>query len=356
VGDLINFSGSATDSEDGTLPASALSWTLIIHHCPSNCHIHIVQTWTGVSSGSFNAPDHEYPSYLELQLTAIDSGGQSGTTSLELDPQSVTLTFGSNPSGLQLVVNSVPGTTPFTRTVITGSANTISAGSPQTLNATNYVFSSWSDGGAASHNITANTSSTYTATYTVQTTGGDTTPPTSSITCNSTTCSTGWYASAVSVALAATDAGGSGVDAIRYTLDGSDPTTSSTGYTGPIAVSATTTVKYRAWDKAGNVESTKSQLISIDTSSPAVAITSPANGATVTGTIKLTATTSDTGSGVSTVRFYADGVLIATKSGAPFTISWNTKKAARGQHTLYAIARDFAGNEQTSASITVTVR
>ena len=90
--------------------------------------------------------------------------------------------------------------------------------------------------------------------------------------------------------------------------------------------------------------------------SPTVAITSPENGATVTGTIKLTATTSDTGSGVSTVRFYADGVLIATKSGAPFTISWNTKKVARGQHTLYAIARDFAGNEQTSASITVTVR
>ena len=50
VGDLINFSGSATDAEDGTLPASALSWTLILHHCPSNCHTHLVQTWTGVAS------------------------------------------------------------------------------------------------------------------------------------------------------------------------------------------------------------------------------------------------------------------------------------------------------------------
>jgi hypothetical protein len=355
VGDVINFSGSATDAEDGTLPASALSWTLILHHCPSNCHTHIVQTWTGVASGSFTAPDHEYPSYLELQLIATDSGGHSGTTSIELDPQSVTLTFGSSPTGLQLVVNGVPGTTPFTRTVITGSTNTISAGSPQTLNGTTYVFSSWSDGGAASHNITANTSSTYTATYTAQQTG-DTTPPTSSITCNSTTCSTGWYASAVSVALAATDAGGSGVDVIRYTVDGSDPTTSNTVYSGPFPVSATTTVKYRAWDKAGNAEATNSQLIRIDASSPTVAITSPANGATVGATVKLTATTSDTGSGVSTVRFYADGVLIDTKSGSPFTISWNTKKVAAGRHTLYAIARDLAGNEQTSASITVTVR
>src|SRR5262249_39748390 len=33
VGDTISFSGSATDAQDGTLPASGLSWTLIVHHC-----------------------------------------------------------------------------------------------------------------------------------------------------------------------------------------------------------------------------------------------------------------------------------------------------------------------------------
>ena len=40
VGDLINFSGSATDPQDGALPASALTWTLVLQHCPSNCHPH----------------------------------------------------------------------------------------------------------------------------------------------------------------------------------------------------------------------------------------------------------------------------------------------------------------------------
>jgi hypothetical protein len=77
VGDTINFSGHATDAQDGTLPASALSWSLILHHCftPTDCHTHLIQTINGVSSGSFTAPDHEYPCWLELQLTATDSAG-----------------------------------------------------------------------------------------------------------------------------------------------------------------------------------------------------------------------------------------------------------------------------------------
>jgi len=64
VGDGISFSGHATDAEDGTLPASALRWSLIVHHCttPTDCHAHNVRSWTGVSSETFNAPDHSYPS------------------------------------------------------------------------------------------------------------------------------------------------------------------------------------------------------------------------------------------------------------------------------------------------------
>ena len=48
----------------GNLPASALTWQLVLLHgtCPSDCHDHSVQTWTGVACGSFVAPDHEYPS------------------------------------------------------------------------------------------------------------------------------------------------------------------------------------------------------------------------------------------------------------------------------------------------------
>jgi glucose/arabinose dehydrogenase len=166
VGDVINFSGSATDQQDGTLGASKLSWSLIMHHCPSNCHEHLLQDFAGVASGSFAAPDHEFPSYLELRLTATDSGGLTDTTSVRLDPKTVQLNFDTNPAGLQLTVGSASGTTPFSRTVIVGSKNSVSAPSPQTLAGTTYAFASWSDGGAQSHDIVApNTAATYTATY-----------------------------------------------------------------------------------------------------------------------------------------------------------------------------------------------
>jgi hypothetical protein len=85
VGDVINFSGSVTDTQDGTLPPSALLWELILHHCPSNCHTHPLQQFAGVTSGSFTTPDHEYPSYLELKLTATDSGGLTDTKTMRLD-------------------------------------------------------------------------------------------------------------------------------------------------------------------------------------------------------------------------------------------------------------------------------
>jgi glucose/arabinose dehydrogenase len=171
VGDPIAFSGHATDVQDGTLPASALSWSLVMHHCftPSDCHTHLIQTFNGVSSGSVAAPDHEYPCWLELQLTATDSGGLATTTSVRLDPKTVVLTFRTNPGGLVLtnmVVNEAPRSTPFSVTVVVGSANSVSAPSPQQFNKSIYNFISWSDGGPQSHTITAPAvNTTYTATY-----------------------------------------------------------------------------------------------------------------------------------------------------------------------------------------------
>ena len=165
VGDVINFSGHATDAQSGTLAASALTWSLVLQHCPSTCHEHPLQTFSGTASGSFVAPDHEYPSHLELRLTATDPGGLSNTTTRELDPQTVDLTFGSNPAGLTLAVGSTSQPTPFTRTAILGSTLSVSAPSPQASGGTVYEFVGWSDGGAQTHTIVANASGSYLATY-----------------------------------------------------------------------------------------------------------------------------------------------------------------------------------------------
>ena len=166
VGDPVTFSGGANDSEQGDLPASALRWSVIMHHCPSNCHEHSITEYVGVASGSFFAPDHEYPSWLELRLTATDATGLQGTASVALNPQTVTLTFQTSPTGLQVGVNATANTAPFTRTVIVGSTNSVGASSPQTSGTFTYQFASWSDSGAATHNLVAPASpTTYTASF-----------------------------------------------------------------------------------------------------------------------------------------------------------------------------------------------
>jgi PKD repeat protein len=163
VGDTITFSGHASDAQDGTLPASALSWQLIIHH---GGHTHLIQTFDGIASGSFAAPDHDYPSYLELQLTARDSGGMTATASVNLQPRTANLTFGSNPSGLRLTAGPTTAKAPFTVTAIVNGQLQLIAPAPQKYRGKNYTFVSWSDGGAQTHTITVpSTNATYTATY-----------------------------------------------------------------------------------------------------------------------------------------------------------------------------------------------
>ncbi|MGC5019341.1 discoidin domain-containing protein [Micromonospora sp. DT47] len=168
VGDVITFLGHATDAEDGPVPAAGLRWRLVQHHCytADSCHVHTLQDWSGVAGASFPAPDHEYPSYLELVLTATDSQGLSSSSTVRLDPRTVDLTFTTNPPGLRLAVGSAAQATPFTRTVVQGSQNTLSAVTPQTVNDTPYVFAAWSDGGAQTHVVTAPTTpATWTATF-----------------------------------------------------------------------------------------------------------------------------------------------------------------------------------------------
>jgi PKD repeat protein len=165
VGDTISFSGHATDAQDGTLSASGLSWKLIIHHCTTGCHTHDVETRVGVAAGSFTAPDHDYPSYLEIQLTATDSGGMTATTSVTLQPKTVNLTFQSNPTSLQLTAGPTTARAPFTITAIQNSNIQLTA-PEQKYRGKTYAFVSWSDGGAQTHTIRApSTATTYTATF-----------------------------------------------------------------------------------------------------------------------------------------------------------------------------------------------
>ncbi len=155
VGDVINYSGSATDIEDGGLPSANLEWTVTLYHCPGNCHVHPLLHSVG-SSGSFTAPDHGDNSYFEITLWATDKGGATQTTSRIVNPRTAQVTLNTVPAGLQVVYGGTTGTAPFTVTSIVGSTQTISVPSPQG----NLAFQSWSDGGARQHNITVGTNNT----------------------------------------------------------------------------------------------------------------------------------------------------------------------------------------------------
>jgi hypothetical protein len=91
-----------------------------------------------------------------------------------------------------------------------------------------------------------------------------------------------------------------------------------------------------------------------DTTPPTTSITAPANGATVSGTVNVTASASDN-VGVVKVEFYIDGVLKSTSTTAPYSFSWNTTTVANGSHTIVSKAYDAANNVGTSATVTVTV-
>ena len=168
VNDTITFGGHGDDAQEegGTVPEENLEWVVRIQHCPSDCHAHTYQTFSGVAGGSFPAPDHEYPAHLDIALTATDSQGLSHTATVSIHPQTVSLQFQTAPPGLQLSVGTFTGTAPFTQTVIRGSDTAMDALAPQGTFPSVWDFASWSDGGAEQHNLVASASASYTATYT----------------------------------------------------------------------------------------------------------------------------------------------------------------------------------------------
>jgi glucose/arabinose dehydrogenase len=166
-GQTINFSGTATDPEEGALPASAFTWRVDLHH---ESHVHpFVQPISGITSGSFRTSDRGHPettTFYRITLTVRDAAGLTQTSSVDLVPRTSTIRLASQPSGLQVTLDGQPVTTPFSQASVEGVFRTLGVVSPQTSNGTTFTFSSWSDGGAATHDVaTPVNDTTFTATY-----------------------------------------------------------------------------------------------------------------------------------------------------------------------------------------------
>ena len=162
----------------------------------------------------------------------------------------------------------------------------------------------------------------------------------------------------VTVSAAASD--NVGVIGVQFKLDGAslglEDTTApySVAWNTATSLNGSHTLTAIARDAAGNTKTSLAVIVTVDNVAPTVAITAPANGATVSGTITVSATASDN-VGVIGVQFKLDGAnLLSEDTVAPYSISWNTGLWP-GSHTLTAAARDAAGNTATSAGVTVTV-
>jgi len=181
----------------------------------------------------------------------------------------------------------------------------------------------------------------------------------------------GWNTTApVTVTLTANDGTGVGGGQIRYTTDGSDPTVSGTAqtYAAPLALNATTTVRFAASDALGNTSAVGSQLVRVDTTAPTdvlslSGVTGGAfrSGATVwyrgaaAGSFAVVNALTDAASGpaasaTSALAGTATGWThvpgsVSTPAGGPFTsavFSWAAGTASSPTETI--TGTDVAGN------------
>src|SRR5438552_3704451 len=190
----------------------------------------------------------------------------------------------------------------------------------------------------------------------------DTTPPAVSIT---SPASGTIVAGTISVTASASD--NVRVVGVQFLLDGLNAGAEVTA--APYSVSWNTTTASNgshsltavARDAAGNRATSVAVAVTVsngappDTTPPMVSITSPTSGASVSGTLTMTANASDN-VGVVGVQFLLDGANVGAEvTAAPYSAPWDTTTASRGSHTLTAVARDAAGNHATSAPVSVTV-
>ncbi|MDQ3292237.1 MAG: carbohydrate-binding protein, partial [Bacteroidota bacterium] len=166
-GDIIRFVGDATDSENGTLPASAFTWFVDFHH---DTHHHDGPAIAdGVKSGSFVIPTSGEVSpnvWYRLYVVVKDAGGLTDTVYRDIHPYRSTISMATQPAGLKLTLDGQPVNTPTSVSSVENIERSIGAVNSQTLNGKTYIFEKWLHGGSANQTIsTPKDNVTYTAVY-----------------------------------------------------------------------------------------------------------------------------------------------------------------------------------------------
>lgn len=167
AGDVINFSATASDPEDGVLTPASFTWIEEFHH---STHVHPGASLPGgATSGSFiigKVGEVSSDQFHRLIVVVKDSKGLTDTAFVDILPVVANITLASQPSGLQVTWDGQPHTTPFSVPAVVGMTIPMGVVSPQSTNNMTNNFDNWSDGGIATHDITIpETNTTYTAIF-----------------------------------------------------------------------------------------------------------------------------------------------------------------------------------------------
>ena len=166
---------------------------------------------------------------------------------------------------------------------------------------------------------------------------------------------------------------GSGVDSITYLYCSGTSCTPATpigsSSTGPdysvtwssMPADGNVRVLARVSDVAGNTLDSAIQDVVVDNTNPTGSLTAPADASFVAGSVPVSSSSADSGSGVASAQFErrpAGGgawTSIGTDVTSPYSVSWDTTSLADGDYDLRVVTTDQAGNTFTSSMRTVTV-
>lgn len=182
AGDTINFSGTASDPVDGTLPPYRYTWRVDLMKNGV-----AVPSWntevpgpfygpvTGITSGSFQVPTDpsQVPgSSYRITLTVTDSHGLQTVVTKDITPITTSWTVKDPTAGTGYFVDGAWHTGTYTTQDVVGVQHVLTGQPLATVNGTTrYRFSGWADGSALTDSFTSTaTAATYTAKYEAATT------------------------------------------------------------------------------------------------------------------------------------------------------------------------------------------
>lgn len=361
-GDEIVVRLSATDAEDGLVPAERLAWWSDLHH---SVHTHPFMPRTAGAGSTVTVPRVGHPEtnvFYRIYASATDAAGAADTVWIDIPPRLTTIEVSSVPAGLTITLDGQPRTTPFAVESVVGMERPLGAVTPQILGDSLWEFTGWSDAGDTLHAVTApDGAMSLTASFVA--TGDANFRPTVAVAAPA-AGATVTEGTPVDLQASAADADGV-VVRVQFLVDdvviGEDDTAPFNLSWTPEAPLGARTLRARAFDAEGAftlsavVNVTIQSMADGDAQAPVVALTSPTGGTRdLVGPVQLTATATDN-IGVTLVEFEVDGVPLSSDDTAPFSATLaSTATYTSGAHVLRARARDAKTNWSPWSSAVVT--